>query len=511
MKFERNSILNAVVLIFLMLPWNLSGQRETMTIFLAVPKPVVQQGEVMWYGLALDRFLLKNSNYPVVHGYLSDHSGDVIEHWAIHPDSSFFIGMIPVRESAIPGSYVLSVAIWDESYSRVLEESDQVVHILGKEDQIYYRFKAQTGTLQPESSSSGGESSPRQSICIQRKPNRDLAYVALKEWEVWRSRASFRAPDLSTRYGYELGVQLDSTIAGEWTVYDTQNMTSKSVNLVETGGVLTMDDFAGAKELQLVGLLDNQLLQVKPPVMPALLWKPSDLEQLVLPSAQINELQDREEKRTLIGNIFNYQYPLATPGSQNQAISRFDDEYDLSKFLPFESIELFIHEVVLPLKLLRKRNLHSIRVLNKDTKNWFEEAPVLMVNGIIQSSISPLFEIPYDQCISIRLYRSLETTRQRFGPLARNGVIEILTKPSYQTSENTLKVEGLMPASPYSLSLPAGRDADTPILTPVPLFGIARSNPVCYTHNDETGEFRYMEFRLENRHLVEAFNDFKVE
>ena len=510
MRINHRHLCFFVVLAGLLIPGKLSGQRETRTIFLAVPKPVVQQGETVWYGVVLDNYLLREGKYPVLHGYIKDHTGDLIDHWVMRPDSGFFIGQHPFSESLVPGSYVLSVAIWNDSYSQVLEESDQMIHVLGGEDQTYYRFRDFTGALEAGGQSPGSESTPRQSICIQRQSEPALAFVAMQEWDAWRSWATLRAADLSTRYGYAMGVQLDSSIAGAWTVYDLQTMTSSSIDLQETGGALTVADFTGQKRIQLIGLLDNRVLDVKAIPMPDLLWKPADLIRLELPVETKHQLQDQEEKRALIGNIFGYQNPRHNPATQTISNSRYDDEYDLSKFLPFESLELFIHEVVLPLKLIRKRNIHSIRVLNADTKNWFEDAPVVMVNGILQPDLSPLFNIPYDQCLAIRLYRSLETTRQRFGPLARNGVIEIVTKPTYQAVEETLTLEGLTSNKTYQPAIPLGLNDETPVLIPVPMFGMARSNPVCYTHSDETGAFRYAEFRLQDRRLVIAVKDFVV-
>lgn len=498
-----------ILLLGLIIPLSGFSQRETMTVFLTVPKPVIMPGERIWYGMALDNFLLRENRYPVIHGSLSDRNGTILDRWSIRPDSAFWIGQHATGESLTPGSYILSLALWNETYTQVLEECDQVIQVLGKADQKYFLFK---DNIEPVTANEPiPESSIDKQICLERQPGMSLGWVGLQEWLPLSSWRSYRAADLSTRYGYELGIHLDqANLDGKVTAYDINSLQALPMDLEEQQGSFMVADFEGRKDFQFIRLTDGQLLDLPPAMLPPSLWQPDDLMPADVPESLYNALLEKEEKRTLVAHIFNYMQPAIPIDTTVTVLSQYDDEYDLSKYLAFESLELFIREVILPLKIINKRNNHSIRVLNADVKNWFDDAPKLMINGVFQPDIKQLFEIPFDQCTAIRLYRSLNTTRQRFGPIARNGIIEIITKPSYVTGSKPINITGLTKGSNYEWFKPGKAQGATPVLVPVPMLQVVKDSPGCYLHSDESGVFRYTECRLENRHLVQSVKDFKV-
>lgn len=105
-----------------------------------------------------------------------------------------------------------------------------------------------------------------------------------------------------------------------------------------------------------------------------------------------------------------------------------DNEYILENYEKFENLDLFFKEVVLPYKIDKSNGNFSIFLLTGVEKKWNKLKATLIIDGVIVNNHAKLFELLYEDVVSIRLYRKIETLRNHYGALGRNGVIEVTTK-----------------------------------------------------------------------------------
>jgi hypothetical protein len=159
-------------------------------------------------------------------------------------------------------------------------------------------------------------------------------------------------------------------------------------------------------------------------------YSPSLVERLtrstVSDPASINKLYKQSTDRI---KIKQYMAEQSSDSSANQLVKlKADNEYVMENYEKFETLDLFFKEVVLPYKIDRSKGDFSIFLLTGVEKKWNKSKATLIIDGAIVNNHAKLFELKYEDVIAIRLYRKIETLRNHYGALGRNGVIEVTTK-----------------------------------------------------------------------------------
>lgn len=213
----------------------------------------------------------------------------------------------------------------------------------------------------------------------------------------------------------------------------------------------------------------------------------SDL--VLMDVTDIDHINSLSENATLTEKINHIMYDAVTnqTNENNHPISN-DNEYEMSDFQEFESLTLFIKEVVLPAKIVpssKQKDQIEIILLSGVNKKWYPNKSLLMIDGKAVENHAIIREMAWKDISSIKIYRKTETLRKYYGSMGRYGVIEINTKKHYNT-----------PTTSKNLILPISKSnvaptADTrPRLKPIQYIGdIAQ-----LTHGDRTGMFYLIEF-----------------
>ena len=210
-------------------------------------------------------------------------------------------------------------------------------------------------------------------------------------------------------------------------------------------GLCTMIDFYGEQFFQPVdwetGLMSEGLVLAYPKDK----WDFHSLTKINIPQAELDSIRLKAENRETINRIYGHtvvEYPVQALRTEDM---KADVKYDLTAYVPFETLELFIQENVGGIKINTKGPKPTVRVLSGDTKMWFLEDPLLLINGKIHKDPADMLNIPYKEVEKILIFKKLTTSRDLFGPLGRNGVIEIITKPTYIVpNPDMIRLEGLM-------------------------------------------------------------------
>ena len=169
--------------------------------------------------------------------------------------------------------------------------------------------------------------------------------------------------------------------------------------------------------------------------------------------------------------------------------------YNLDEFDEFESVERFLKEVSTPLKVSRsKKEGIKLRLVNPDDKPFYEGEPVLMVDGIVRSSINELLDIPIN-AISVIDFYNRRTELRRFDLLGEFGIVSVRTNTQTRQSNpsNSLTLKGLNGMMNYPIEQQGGNALPdfSPLIYWNPNVGINASGKVeiDFAHSDDVGTF----------------------
>ncbi|MFZ1791209.1 MAG: hypothetical protein WAT92_22980 [Saprospiraceae bacterium] len=221
------------------------------------------------------------------------------------------------------------------------------------------------------------------------------------------------------------------------------------------------------------------------------IWKCGIMQKANLDPKSMALIKSNISKSLIIQSIYKNEIALAEKKIYEVEGVNADDHIKLTVYQPFESVKLFFTEALPQIKVIKNKNKEDdIKMLNLDTRNPFPESPTLLVNGIIQEKSSDVFDIPYNEVDSISLYRQLKTTRYNFGALARNGVIDIHTKPGYKQKVSPIILSCLTEEQAFEKLQSNIEEANPePFLSQLQFIGKPQTTPFCYQHNDEIGAF----------------------
>jgi len=164
-----------------------------------------------------------------------------------------------------------------------------------------------------------------------------------------------------------------------------------------------------------------------------------------------------------------------------------DNFYELSQYPEFESIPLFLKEVIYPSKMVKSKldkEKRDLILLSGVEKKWYTGKTLLIINDLPQPDHEVFLQMNWRELENIRLYRKVETLRNYFGPMGKNGVIEVYTK-NYKASSAWITPNFLKEYQSTSPSI----DDPKPRFKPLQFIGTNTAN----MHGDRIGKFNLFE------------------
>ena len=513
-------------------------------------------GQTIYFALALEENLKDaEGRFPQVNVFLSDLNARQIERKSYSPTQGNIFGQMTFSSDLQPGNYVLHANIYDTEVKRVLIEISTVVYLVASGDNASYQemhIKKEftyadvnfallavkedcgpngkvTDALSLDAIVDGKSNAwcyrqfadtksgakflfaemnvPQQiepktievraEYCLNSKFDL-LSCFAISSVDNFYSHRTLYYESSNANYQYEPGVSYkisaETTLPGFF-----HNNAGKFYPLKRNGRdkiyVLKPPIIYGNNTCQFIDLISNKILKDVVEDWPSPLWSTALQFSPISSQAFGSEmLYKQNEKSNLVDNIYhgalinaNKVFPLA----QNEKIA--SDIIKLSLFQPFESIELFITEAMPQMRILKDRQGNkSVKMTNLDSRTSYEDAPSLLINGVLQESSDAIFNIPINQIDSLSLYRQLDKTRKTLGSLARNGVIEVHTKPGFELESNPEKftVYSMNEEFPFNNLVYDAKDPK-PYLNQTQYIGPRIVNKVCIQHNDHLGVFLF--------------------
>ena len=149
------------------------------------------------------------------------------------------------------------------------------------------------------------------------------------------------------------------------------------------------------------------------------------LPEYFVPSAQSSSLLDQsiaeQVQHIYAGNKLN-QYSMQ-PVDTNSFYVEPDEKYYLDNYTRFQSMEEVIREYVVSTNVLQKRNRFQLFLANKPQREFFEEEPLILIDGVPFFDANELFQ---QDPMKIRridlLNREYSIGYQKF-----NGIVNVTT------------------------------------------------------------------------------------
>lgn len=517
---------------------------QDVLVDMMLDRNVAIAGQEIFYLLDADRLLINGQGqFPQLNVFLQDLKGNVIVRKSYRPNGEVTSGKLAVPTETLPGNYVFSVSILDEGLNHVLIENSTLIYVVGSEGKAAY-FTAKPITtfdhisnklslkkLEETCPSNEGQTDAKSNWCTtfyRDLSNNSIMYfkefrpvdnevdrnihtrdkicvsdiVAENDFVVMSKSSNFHAyfnnyfQSFENNYQYTAG--LPFTIPSEIKLPGFfHNEAGRFYPLKRNNRpgvyVLKAPEIYGNQNSQFIDLISNKIIDEVKESWPEPIWKKN--LQFTSEADHQNYFEAffaENEKSSLVDNIMHSKiiHPIKK-GTLVKSEKIPSDVIKLSLFQPFESMELFIIEALPQIRMLSKKNGGNvIRMMNLDSRSIYKEAPSLLINGVLQESSEEILSIPYNEIDSISLYRQLELTRRNLGSLARNGVIEIHTKPGYELKKtpgvfSIFSDEEKFPFNNFKYELSDTKAYFNPTL----FIGSSADIEDCVQHNDSAGKF----------------------
>lgn len=476
------------------------------SLFRLVPsQSILLPGDELAYAIVSKPGFIDPKAAPIFHLVLQDLNKNEIKRWMIKPEGPVFSSTIDLPVSLVPGTYVLSVALYDDQFTRVLAEEDHTIHVLGQGISNFSLFDKQevndglTGSVSSTlfTRDMFCEGSPAQGLyafC----DSMTLAYSSYTAHSLALDWNNVKSLNIQRQLGYRI---LPAVVNDLQLFYDLQAPGVTQVKYLEPqAGIVKMPDFKGIKPVQWVHVLTYSTEPKVTQNYPALEWTKDEIKTISPEETSLKQWYDKLQQRALLQNIFDRDTIFQKAKRARPVLVTADNDYDLSKFQPFESLTLFMKEIMLPIKVIDKAKGKDLRILMNTTKEWFAQAPLLLVDGYIQTNAALIYDIPVQDVLSVHLYRNAETLLKHFGPMGRNGVIEVNTKSKGYSTPSIL-LAGLE-SSTSSLSNNISDRSNEFNAGGMQYFGnYTSSDKLCFQLNDETGHFIWSRYFWQNGSL----------
>jgi hypothetical protein len=211
------------------------------------------------------------------------------------------------------------------------------------------------------------------------------------------------------------------------------------------------------------GTADLQIINMNPfqPKVPDIEWIPlyrklppnPDFSPLSIRNDQVKEYIFYARLRNRINEIFNSSV-YDTIQLQQPPLLPFtpDRSYDMSKYQLIRDVLNFFREGVTGTSFYNEDGNQKIRLLNRETKEYFMTSPWFVVDGHFIFDDSLVHHIPFNNIRQIDIYNTNKSILKYFEPIMiQGGVVAVYTKNNFlidyiRNMPNTLQVHGI-PAS----------------------------------------------------------------
>ena len=454
-------------------------------IHFALPQNVFTKGELV-------PFLLKGmdpkyNHLPVtisVHA-CKDLKLVVLQHLNINHKNPAYTLTLP--EKMYEGSYVISAYVLEYNKPKIIESHAIVFHVIdqGISDQ-YYNFR-EAKSLISDSFQENTKIKCRE-ILKNINPTDNIKFSVDQSYYV--------KPKIKT----EIYTGIADTLHRLYFKSDRVNNllaffqhNRKPLNLV-----------ASNENNFISGVLSPDEYHQKYFVFDAFTNKPIDLSAVVIPLPfSVSDFVSMDT------NVLDHINSLSNNASLNQKINHLlfetaiknnllpevtidaDNKYELKNYQEFESLMLFIKEVVLPAKLVttqKNKEQLEIIILSGVNKKWYTNKALLMIDGLPIHNHAMIKDLVWKDISSIQLFRKIETLRKYYGSMGRNGVIEISTKNN--SNQEIPKINLI-----ENIEMVGIRKDDTrPYLKPLQFL----DKNTDLTHGDRIGKFYVFDFSAES-------------
>ncbi len=405
---------------------------------------------------------------------LESTNGRLVQMYYVKVNQGTFISYFTLPAEISAGSYVLTAYLLQANGVDVAEEQTYIIHVTDGKYDDYATFLAKD-SIQSKSNGPVIKTNKRSDIAKYLMGNNGCTIVNTKFGIDKSYSASIHvsaAIDTIFRLFYMLS---DPTISSKVVCFNQSNRTCTKVQDLGNGiiSVLYSENksnnnfiFLNINTISEYTNLSPHYPKTKTPV----LIKANNY----LP---INDLYNSSAERIKINQYFfeakEDSLPVMVPKI------KADNEYIMDNYEKFENLELFFKEVILPYKMENESGYKSIFLLTGIEKKWNKVKATLIIDGTIINDHTLLFDVKPQDLVSIKFYRKIETLRNYYGALGRNGIVEVTTKQPAKTNPFTFPniLKKRMTQTNYTLS-------PLPYLDPV--FFIEATNSA---HNDCIGEF----------------------
>ena len=467
---------------------------QEVSLFRLIPaQTILLPGDELFYGIMTKPALIDKKSAPVFHLILQDLNKNELRRWMIKPDASVFTSKIEMPLDLATGTYILSLALYDDVYSRILEEEDHTIHVLGQGLNALSVF-AKNQNNNPIAFTSSEKLFTREQYC---DPSSSVGLYTLVDSNLTRfdsyarHHANINWNNIAQPVNFQKQLTyriLPASINDLQLFYDVQTSSVTQVKYLDgQAGIVKMPDFKGIKAIQWVHVLSNAVESKITQNYPSLEWTKDDLVSITIDDIIMKPWYDKLQTRALLQNVFDHDTIVHRIAKPRLSEITADNEYDLSRYQPFESLTLFMKEIMLPIKVIEKARGKDLRLLMGISKAWFVQSPLLLIDGTIQPSITTIYDLSVQDVSSIKLYRNADLLLKHFGPMGRNGVIEVITK-SRSSATATINLSGLTLPIARSTSTNSDRVNDFNS-GGVQYFSSSSTERLCIPLNDETGDF----------------------
>ena len=407
---------------------------------LVLPQNTSMPSQVLPYGVIIGPDLVSDGQFPIVHVAIYNKNGSELKRIQQRPDGAGTIYAMDT-DGLSGGTYVVCASLLSESMEVVLEESCATLHIITRDTRSLHSFgPADLDTTEH------APAQQRREVCVSTSDTEILAFATSSEARRHVSSWYYAAPEVQDAQ-YDFTLRVDPGLVGGFPAL--LNCDTRVLHPVRNNGLVALPDETYSRNCQLI---DMQTAEVRPTlrfVYPDPTWSEYDLEELELDES-FSEIFEQAEKRALVNRIFRNELAEQPTMLFMDTTSLPDDRFILTDYLAFESLELFFKEVAGGVRIRTQGDDIALRLLNGDSKNWYAEEPVLLIDGQLQEDLSAMWDLNYSDCAEVRLYRTLNSIRGIFGPLGRNGILEVVTKSPGTAGLTT--IPGLHPQISYDLN-----------------------------------------------------------
>lgn len=477
----KRHILSIAIFLFLGQVIWASGSKFTLIL----PQTAFVPGERVWFGLGNEAG--NEATYLELNLYKAG-TRLIVEHQYIKVDTLFGTYSFTLHPDISAGSYVLSLSTAAINELAIVSESAQMIHVMSQDPETKYQVFADGVQGQFGDLAISRNITTRQVCEIPGSTGQaSISYVVQKNYDTGRSVFYYENP----------GMKPDTCFRTYLSAKNTQNIfaffpesrKTQKVSQGENGAIsVVLKPGLGDGGFNLIDVLtgeDRNDAVLQSYALPSFNAKLAELD--VDSRKTLASLHDSSLKREKLNRIFHSDRYFELHEDDGIAQIKSDNHYEMSEYLEFESLELYLREVVLPVRLRKSKEGRFINVLNGDFKKWLPGEAIIFIDGRLVKDHEVFLKMSWKDLKSIDLFRSIGKLKQYYGALGRNGIVEIKTN------------DAGAPEVKYANALPLKRinftqvdiHSTEPELSAIHYFG--KPGMPSLIHGDDQGQFTYFE------------------